>query len=386
MIITQQPFYVKAAAILLSLAIIITLLIVGKPVLVPLIISIYIAILFIPICNFMERIKLPRLTSAALVVITAWVILGTIIYMFTRQIFDFTSDMDVMKQKLDEYIVSVKDYVESVTGTEPMQNIDNVDEAVEEVMSNGAEGMGSSVVDVLSLLIWLIIVPILVFLLLIYRKFLREFLEKALTVHKKEDEKTFEEIIINIKQLVQSYITGMFIVMVILAAMNYAVLLAFNLENAIFFAIVAAALNVLPYLGPLIGALLASFYALLTKDNALTPLFIYASMQGIQLIEGNFLTPRIVGSKVDINPLIAILAIFVGNLIWGIAGMILIIPTVAILKLIFSQISELEPYAFLIGTVSTGDDTESKFINKQVRQLEKFVPHKRTAKKMPGAK
>ncbi|MBC8046587.1 MAG: AI-2E family transporter [Fimbriimonadaceae bacterium] len=191
-------------------------------------------------------------------------------------------------------------------------------------------------------------------------------------------ERSFEETILNAKQLVQSYISGVFKVMIILAAMNYLVLLAFGLKHAIFFAIVAAALNILPYLGPLIGALLAAFYALVTKDNTLTPVFIYLALQGVQLIEGNFLTPKIVGSKVDINPLIAILAIFIGNLIWGIAGMVLIIPTVAILKLIFSQINELEPYAFLIGTVSTGDDAESKFIDKKVTQFKKLVPYKKT--------
>ncbi|MBC8046586.1 MAG: AI-2E family transporter [Fimbriimonadaceae bacterium] len=118
MVISQQPFYVKAATVLLSLALIITFLIVAKPVLVPLIISIYIAILFIPLCNFLEKIRIPRLTSAALIVIISWFIMASILYLFTKQIVEFGADMDLMKTKLDDYILNIKEYVENITGTE----------------------------------------------------------------------------------------------------------------------------------------------------------------------------------------------------------------------------------------------------------------------------
>ena len=79
------------------------------------------------------------------------------------------------------------------------------------------------------------------------------------------------------------------------------------------------------------------------------PLPTCAAYQAIQLLEGNFLTPKIVGSHVNLNAFLTVLGLLLGASIWGVAGMILIIPILAILREIFDLSDSTKPYALLLG-------------------------------------
>src|SRR5690606_28894066 len=118
----------------------------------------------------------------------------------------------------------------------------------------------------------------------------------------------------------------------------------------------------IPYLGIFIGSLLPIVYAFLTKDSLLYPLGVAAVFWFVQFIEGNFITPNVVGNKVSLNPFAAIIALFVGGAVWGPAGMILFIPYLALLKVIFDVIEPLEPYGFLLGNPDSNN--KSKFVSK----------------------
>ena len=122
-----------------------------------------------------------------------------------------------------------------------------------------------------------------------------------------------------------------------------------GVEHAIFFGVIGAILNIIPYVGPFIGALLPMSYALLTMDNLLSPLLILGAYQAIQLLEGNYLTPKIVGSQVNLNAFMTFLGLLLGASVWGVAGMILIIPILAILREIFDLSSSTKPFALLLG-------------------------------------
>jgi predicted PurR-regulated permease PerM len=88
---------------------------------------------------------------------------------------------------------------------------------------------------------------------------------------------------------------------------------------------------------------------LLTKDSIWYAVGVAGAFTVVQFLEGNFITPNIVGSKVSVNPLAAIIALILGGMLWGPAGMILSIPFTAILKVILDNIEPLEPFGFLLG-------------------------------------
>ena len=152
-----------------------------------------------------------------------------------------------------------------------------------------------------------------------------------------------------VQNVTQNYLVGMLTVIGILAVLNTTGLFIVGLEHAVFFGVFAALLAIIPYIGIIIGALPPLVYALLLTDSLLTPVFVIAVFGTVQFLEGNFITPRIVGSKVSINPFVAMVALIIGGELWGISGMILFVPLIGILKVVFDQIEELKPYGYLLG-------------------------------------
>lgn len=135
----------------------------------------------------------------------------------------------------------------------------------------------------------------------------------------------------------------------IVAVLNTVGLMLMGIQYAWFFGSMASLLMLLPYIGIAIGSILPALFALATKDSALYAVGVIAWFQVVQFLEGNIITPNIVGSKVSINPLMAIIAILLGGMIFGLSGLILALPMVATLKVIFDAIPSMEPIGYLIG-------------------------------------
>jgi predicted PurR-regulated permease PerM len=153
----------------------------------------------------------------------------------------------------------------------------------------------------------------------------------------------------SIQGVTKSYLSGLIIVIVILAIMNSVGLLILGVQPAIFLGILAALLNIIPYIGVLIGSLIPVAIALLTSDSIITPILVFAVFSFNQFVENNFLTPKIVGSKISVNPFATIVFILLGGMIWGVGGMILFIPLLGVLKVVFDHFEPLYPWAYLIG-------------------------------------
>ena len=171
----------------------------------------------------------------------------------------------------------------------------------------------------------------------------------------------------------------MFIVICVLFVLNSIALVSLGIGHAFLFAGIAAMFNLIPFLGPFIGATLPILYAFLTKDTLLYPIGVFSAFYVIQILENNLFTPRIVGSKVSMNPLLTILALLIGNFIWGLAGMVLFIPGMAILKVIFDEMEGMEAYVFLLGKTKEPDEAGAKGNRKSL--LDRFKQWKNSSKK-----
>ena len=155
--------------------------------------------------------------------------------------------------------------------------------------------------------------------------------------------------------MTQAYITGLMLVTLIVAILNTIGLLFLGIEHALFFGILSGILTIIPYIGIFLGALLPTLMALITKDSAWYAVGVIAVFFVVQFLEGNFITPRITGSKVSINALAAIIALLLGGKILGIAGMILAVPAIGVLKIMLAYSRRLKPFVILLGDVDRED-------------------------------
>jgi len=121
-------------------------------------------------------------------------------------------------------------------------------------------------------------------------------------------------------------------------------------------------LEIIPFIGNLTGTALTLIMALSQGGGANMAIGILITYGCVQFIQTYILEPLVVGAQVKINPLFTIIAIVIGELIWGIPGMILAIPLLGIAKIIFDNVDSLKPYGFLIAEEKKKGDTS--FVDK----------------------
>lgn len=356
----EYPFYIKAPVIMLGLVIAVFILSILRDILVPLAFAALIAILLNPLTTRLER-KFPKILSIILAMLIALVVIVSIAYFLSSQIAHFFDNVDEMKQKLTELVGIVQKWLEQTFGLGAKKQEQIVNEA-----ANGSKAMiGQTLSGVLGVLSVVFLIPVYTFLIMLYKTLILNFLFE---VFSEENKEKVAEIISETKAAIQSYIVGLLIETSIVAVLNSTALLLLGIQNAILIGVIGAILNLLPYIGGIIAIALPVLMATLTKDGFSTQLGIIGAYAFIQFLDNNILVPRIVSSKVQINALISIVIVLLGAALWGVPGMFLSIPFIAVLKIIFDRIDGLKPWGKLLG-----DDVPTEHMGqfKRMRRITK---------------
>ena len=327
-------------------------MIVAKPILVPLAFAVVTAVLLTPLCGYLERFRIPRMLAAFLSIFVAIAVVVGLLFFSYNQIIGFADDLTLIENRLNELLDQFSAFISYWFEFDPDTQLESIEDAVVSFLRDNVEAFTRGAMTAAGTITMFFLIPIYVFLMLIFRDFLKEFIFQALD--KDNSNGKVERVVYKVKDVLQNYIVGMFIVICILAVINSIMLYIIGVNHAMFFAVFAAVLNVIPFIGPIIGSILPVIYSLITMDSLIYPIVILVGFYIIQLFESNLFTPTIVGSKVSLNPLVTLLAIFIGGQIWGLAGMILFIPAGAMLKEIFDEVESLKPYGFLLGSVRHG--------------------------------
>ncbi|NUY80310.1 AI-2E family transporter [Flavobacterium sp. MAH-1] len=344
---TEIPPYIKAVFLSLLIIIIIFVMVMARKILIPLMVSGYIAMLLTSFCNRLEKYKMPRSLAAFIALFFASLALIGFLYFVVTQVGNFATDVEAnMQTNLNTFATRADDWVQNTTGFD-MQMERGFDlKKMFSLVQSDDKAMTDFLMKTLGTLSDIVLLPVFIFFLLIYRDHLAVFVSK---VFRKQKDSDLLEQIASLRKVVHNYLIGAGKVMLILGVVNTGVLFALGIKHAIFFGMLAGFLNIIPYLGPSLGAILPFVFALLTKDSLFYPFAVVVSFTLIQFLESAYLTPRITGANVNLNAFVTFLGLLIGGAIWGIPGMILIIPTIAILKKLFELSPETEPYAYLFG-------------------------------------
>ncbi|HLA54627.1 MAG TPA: AI-2E family transporter [Flavobacterium sp.] len=353
---TKVPSYIKAVYISLLIIIIIFFMIMAKPILVPLMVSGYIAMLMTSFCNRLERHKTPRSLAAFIALLLCTIVISAVVYFIITQLRNFTADLDNVEQDLNRMVISANQSVRETVGMDMGMGYGFDAQKMLALVQSEKMSMSKLLSVTVGTISSLLLLPVFVFFLLIYRDHFAVFVTK---VFSNQRHKILQEHIVSIREIVHSYISGAGKVMLILGVVNTCVLFALGIKHAVFFGMLAGLLNIIPYLGPFLGAILPFLFALLTKDSLFYPFAVVISFTLIQFLESSYLTPKITGANVSLNAFVTFLGLLIGGTIWGIVGMILIIPTIAILKKLFELNPATEPYAYLFG------EEDSKWFSKK---------------------
>lgn len=319
------------------------------------------AMLLLPFNRRLESVRCPRIlaiTFSLLIVLAVFFALG---WIFSVQVVSFADDLPLLRDQLKNKFEDLQYFIASTLGL----SIDKQAKLMKEesdalLQSAGSWGTGILVsTGVVFAGFGLILVHL--FLFLLYRGRIKKFF---LMILPDTGQAKAENIIEEIATVTRKYLTGVVTVITILSILNSTGLLLLGIPNAIFFGVLAAILNVIPYIGIWIGSALPVFMAILTKDNSLYALGVVAVFAGTQLVDNHYLTPRITGSQVRLNALSAIAIIIIGEIVWGFGGMILFVPMLGMVKIIFDNIEPLKPFGYVIGDDENVESGIIKFLKK----------------------
>jgi predicted PurR-regulated permease PerM len=342
----KLPVYIKAICILIGLIALFAVLYIGKNIIVPLVFAIIIAIILHPVVNFFIRRKINRIFAIIITLFLVFSILIAFCGLLYSQAVRFYETWPVLVDKFTLILHQSITWASGYFDIDAQKIHDWLANAKAEVISYISATIGHTLISIGNGLMIVFLVPVYIFLMLYYQPLLIEFIRRLFA---KSDQSQVSELITQTKTVIQRYLIGLVIEAIIIAIMDSVGLLILGIDYAILLGIIGALLNVIPYIGGIIAVALPMMIAVATKSNPLYALYVVGIYYFIQMIDNHYIFPKIVASKVKINMLFAIIVVLAGYALWGIAGMFLSLPLLAIIKLIFDHIEHLKPWGFLLG-------------------------------------
>jgi predicted PurR-regulated permease PerM len=314
--------------------------------LMPLVIGAILATLFLPLCQWMEGRKLPKSLAVLVCILCLLLLIAALASMLGWKVTELTNDVTRLKQKGVEVLSQVQQYLFHQFGIS-LENQREIFKTEQPSYTSIVQTVAGSLTSILTTLV---LVFIYFVFLLYYRSHVKNF---ALKLSSSSQRAEVEHIIHSAAEVSQQYLVGLFKMIGCLWIMYGIGFSIIGVDDALFFAILCGLLEIVPFVGNITGTTLTLLVSALHGANTATLVGIAITYGVVQFIQGWVLEPLILGPQVKINPLFTIVALVLGELLWGIPGIILAIPLTAIFKIVCDHVEPLKPYGFLIGEIES---------------------------------
>jgi predicted PurR-regulated permease PerM len=341
----KVPFYAKVALVFIGLFAFLYTLYAGQQIILPLLYATIIAILLNPLVNLMIRWKINKVIAILIALVLALTAVSGIFYIISRQFNMLSDTYPQLKEKFNQMSGDLIQWTSSKLNIKAAKITAWIKESQLDAIGNIA--ITEKLSELGRWILVAILLPVYIFMILYYKTLLLEFIRK---VFRKEHQESVAEVLSGTRQIIQSYVVGLFFEMLIVAVLNSAGLLLLGIQYAIILGILGAILNIIPYLGGIIATALPMIIALVTKSPSYAFLVLLLYLF-IQFVDNHFIIPNVVAKRVRINALVSIIVVLAGGALWGIPGMFLSIPLTAIVKVIFDHVESLKPWGYLLGNI-----------------------------------
>ena len=362
----KLPIYAKASLIFIGLFALISMLFLAQRIIVPVIYATIIAIVLSPLVKFFIKIKINKIIAITITLVLAIGLTFSIVAFLCSQAGKLSSALPVLEDKFHFLLDQTAAWISDSFNISPDKTNLWIADMKSEIADSSGSAIGKTLLYTGSVLIVLVLIPVYVFMILYYQPLLLEFVHKLFR-SKRHGE--LNEVLTAIKRIIQSYLIGILLEVFIIAALNSTSLLLIGIDYPVLLGVVGAILNIIPYIGGVLGVSLPFLLALATKPSLSYAFFVLIAYMVIQFIDNHYIVPKVVASKVKINALVSIVVVLAGSALWGIPGMLISIPLTAIIKVICDHIEPLKPWGFLLGDTFQGmarskNDLKRKLLKK----------------------
>ncbi len=308
------------------------------------------AYLLFPIVNFLEKKGVPRILANLISILSVLSIITSLVLFASNKISTLGEDISRLIERGTKNISASLANIGNYFGFEPTQTKEIIQQQSSRILESGGEYLQDIFSATTSTAVAFGLLPVYIFLFLYYRTKFAYFLLKIVPHNRKPE---MVKILREISTVAARYMGGVIVVVMILSILNSLGLFIIGMRYAIPLGIMSAIMNFIPYFGTLLGGLIPLLFALVVENDPVLVFRVIILFIIIQFTENNILTPNIVGSNVKINPFFIITGLVAASMVWGIPGMLLIVPFLAILRIVFSHIDSMKPYAYLLGQEGT---------------------------------
>lgn len=341
----KLPFYARLALTLFAIALIIAFMWAGKSLLVPLFFSFLVAILLHPLAKYFERHRFPRSLASVVSILLFLVVFGGLAYFFSHQMVRLTRDLPSVQEKISEKWQNIQNWISERYHITNNQQKNYVNKSASGILNTAVNSVATTFVGIAETIILIIFFFIFTFFMLNHRKLLLRFVVELFD-HSHNDK--VQGIISRVRTLINSYVQGLLIEMVVVGVIIFICLKVIGVKYALLFSIMTAILNIIPYLG-IYFCMAVTMLVTATTGTTGEVVAVGIVFLVTHFADANLILPKVVGGKMKMNPFITILAVLIGRLIWGIPGMFLFIPLTAMLRLISQEVPGMNPWATLIS-------------------------------------
>jgi len=339
-----QPRLTKAILVLLFLFLVTGGIILGREFLLPIAFALLLSMLLLKRTAWLESKGVPRWLSILSCLLLVLAVFSGVIYLISWQISDLDTEISEVSKMFSKMQREVKQFIRETLGLSAKEANELVDGAAKP--NNAPEIVATVLAALTRIFTNSVLTLVYVFLFLYFRTHLKKFILMLVPEEKKSNANV---IIHDSIHVANGYITGLAKMIACLWVMYGIGFAIVGIEHPIMFALICGTLEIVPFIGNLTGTLLTVVMAMVQGGGTGMVIGIVSVYAVVQFVQTYLLEPLVVGTEVNLNPLFTIIAIVLGEILWGIPGMIVAIPMLGIVKIMCDNIEGLKPYGFLLG-------------------------------------
>ncbi len=344
--INTTPLYTRLAHILICIFGLFYLAIIGETILAPLLFALVFSLLLLPFANVLEKkIRIKRAFASIIVIVSLIILLSLVIMLLIDQLSALTSDIPAFKQHMLVAIEDIQQWIAQTFHINTSKQISYINTTADSALSKGTGLIGNTILSASSILFFMLFIFLYTFFILLYRRHLLGFI---VSLFADTHTSTVNIVVSEIRFIIKKYVSGILIEMLIVATLACTAFGIIGIKYAFLLGLITGIFNIIPYVG-IFTALALNCLVTFATTGSSDVVFVFFSVLVIHLVDANYIMPKMVGSKVKINPLVALLGLVIGEMVWGIKGMFLSIPIIAVFKVIFDRVEGLQPWGRLLG-------------------------------------
>ncbi|MES2457569.1 MAG: AI-2E family transporter [Bacteroidota bacterium] len=343
---TNLPLTVKRSIELLGLGLLIAVLVIGQSIIMPVITAFFISIMLLPIFRFFKKHRFPEAAAIIIPILFVAIILAAVIWFFSAQIGALVDDFPEIKKNVSIHLNAISKWISSISNFSTTEQVKFINDKSNDLLGMAGKAASGAAVTLSSVFVFVGLLPIYIYLILFYKDILLRF---TFMWFSPDHHPKVKEAIYETESIIKNYLVGLLIQVTYMTILLGGILLLMGIKHALLIGVIFAILNLIPYVGALIGNIIGVLLTLTSSTEMWPVITVLLVIAAVQFLDNNILMPRIVGSKVKINALFAILGVIIGGSIAGVSGMFLSLPIIAVLKVIFDRTEMFKQWGVLLG-------------------------------------